>query len=256
MRIFVPAHYNNKGVQMSDYSYELLEESVKEKLMQVSTATLHTALYKKGFRNTYIQGVSRVNSSKVKMVGQAFTLRYIPAREDLDTVSAFKDPKHPQRVAVETVPEGMIMVSDCRQDATAASAGSILLARLQFRGCAGFVSDAGIRDFDTAENMDMPIFCAKPSAPTNLTKHHGVDLQVPIGCGGVPVFPGDVLVGDGDGVMVIPLELASEIADEAISMELFEEYVIEKVRSGSAVIGLYPPNEAAQNAYQQFQAEN
>lgn len=232
--------------------YKKLDEAVIEQLRQVSTATLHTALFKRGLRNTYIQGVSRVNTSKVKMVGQAFTLRYIPAREDLDTVAAFKDPEHPQRLAVESVPEGMILVSDCRQDASAASAGSILLTRLEFRKCGGFVSDAGIRDFEGASAMNMPIFCAKPSAPTNLTKHHGVDLEVPIGCGGVAVYPGDVLVGDGDGIIVIPLEVAVEISAEAIKMEAFEDYVITKVRAGSAVIGLYPPNDEAQKEYNEF----
>lgn len=229
--------------------YEELKSSTKELLEHVSTATLHTALFKKGFRNTYIQGVSRINHSKVKMVGQAFTLRYIPAREDVDTVAAFKDPQHPQRLAVETVPAGMILVSDCRQDASAASAGSILLARLQFRQCGGFVSDAGIRDADDAAEMELPIFCAKPSAPTNLTKHHGVDIQVPIGCGGVAVNPGDVLVGDGDGVIVIPLEIVDEIANEAIKMERFESYVLTKVKAGSGVIGLYPPNDEALEEY-------
>ncbi len=223
--------------------HQRLDEKVIENLRRVSTATLHTALFKRGLRNTYIQGVSRVNSNQIKMVGQAFTLRYIPAREDLDTVEAFKNPDHPQRLAVETVPEGMILVSDCRQDASAASAGSILLSRLEYRKCGGFVSDAGIRDFDPAAAMNMPIFCAKPSAPTNLTKHHGVDLQVPIGCGGVAVYPGDVLVGDGDGVIVIPLDIASEISEEAVAMECFEDYVLGKVRTGSRVIGLYPPNE-------------
>ncbi|QCB45170.1 ribonuclease activity regulator RraA [Hydrogenophaga sp. PAMC20947] len=236
------------------YTFESLKDSTKKSLERVSTATLHTALFKKGLRNTYIQGVSRMNTAKLKMVGQAFTLRYIPAREDLDTVAAFKDPKHPQRLAVETVPAGMILVSDCRQDASAASAGSILLTRLQVRQCAGFVSDAGIRDFDDASEMALPIFCAKPSAPTNLTKHHGVDIQVPIGCGGVPVFPGDVLVGDGDGVIVIPLEIVDEIAEEASKMEQFETYVLGKVGAGEAVIGLYPPNEAALDAYTQSKA--
>lgn len=229
-----------------------LDEEVKARLLRVSTATLHTALFKKGYRNTFIQNVSRVNDKKVKMVGQAFTLRYIPAREDLDTVKAFQDPKHPQRMAVETVPEGMILVSDCRQDASAASAGSILLSRLEFRKCGGFVSDAGIRDFDESSKMDLPIFCTKPSAPTNLTKHHGVEIQVPIGCGGVAVYPGDVLVGDGDGVMVIPFEISEEISLEAVAMERFEEYVITKVRSGSQVIGLYPPTEAALEEYNEF----
>ncbi|MGO1502665.1 MAG: ribonuclease activity regulator RraA, partial [Marinobacter sp.] len=184
--------------------YMQLSQEVIDDLRRVSTATLHTALFKRGLRNTYIQGVSLINNQKLKMVGQAFTLRYIPAREDVDTVAAFKSPEHPQRLAVETVPAGMVLVSDCRQDASAASAGSILLTRLEVRQCAGFVSDAGIRDFNDASDMNMPIFCAKPSAPTNLTKHHAVDIQVPIGCGGVMVNPGDVLVGDGDGIIVVP----------------------------------------------------
>ncbi len=187
-------------------------------------------------------GFSLSHTQKLKMVGRGFTLGYIPAREDVDTVAAFKSPEHPQGLAVESVPEGRVLVSDCRQDATAASAGSILLTRLEVRKCAGFVSDAGIRDFNDASEMNMPIFCAKPSAPTNLTKHHAVDIQVPIGCGGVMVNPGDVLVGDGDGIIVIPVEIAQEVSEEALAMELFEDFVLDKVRAGSKVIGLYPPN--------------
>ncbi|MCK0165647.1 MULTISPECIES: ribonuclease activity regulator RraA [Marinobacter] len=231
---------------------QTLSSTAKAGLMRASTASLHTILFKRGLRNTYIQGVGKINSGSVKMVGQAFTLRYIPAREDIDTVAAFRDPKHPQRVAVESVPEGMVLVSDCRQDASAASAGSILLNRLEYRNCAGFVSDAGIRDSKDAAAMNMPIFCAKASAPTNLTKHHGVDIQVPIGCGGVAVFPGDVLVGDDDGIIVIPLELADEVAEEAVKMEAFEDYVLEKVRTGTPVIGLYPPSEDAQAEYKRY----
>ncbi|WP_434362443.1 ribonuclease activity regulator RraA [Parasalinivibrio latis] len=230
----------------------VLTEETRQKLSGVATPTLHTLLLKRGYRNTYIQGVSRLNRRDIQMVGQAFTLRYIPAREDIDTVEAFKDPAHPQRVAVENVPAGKVLVSDCRQDASAASAGSILLARLQYRNCAGFVSDAGVRDAADASELDMPVFCAKPSAPTNLTKHHAVDINVPIGCGGVPVYPGDVLVGDGDGIIVIPQAIADDIAGEAVAMEKFEEYVKRRVEEGSAVIGLYPPNEETRAAYQSF----
>lgn len=234
--------------------YMQIDQKVINDLRGVSTATLHTALFKRGLRNTYIQGVSPINTAKVKMVGQAFTLRYIPAREDVDTVEAFKNPEHPQRLAVETVPAGMVLVSDCRQDATAASAGSILLTRLERRECAGFVSDAGIRDFSDASEMSMPIFCAKPSAPTNLTKHHAVDIQVPIGCGGVMVNPGDVLVGDSDGIIVIPVGIAQEISQEALAMERFEDFVLEKVRAGSKVIGLYPPNAETLEEYNRQKA--
>ncbi|WP_088744212.1 ribonuclease activity regulator RraA [Cobetia sp. QF-1] len=235
-------------------SYAELSSLTRERLMRASTASLHTLLFKRGLRNTFIQNAVQMNSKETHMVGQAFTLRYIPAREDIDTVAAFRDPKHPQRLAVETVPAGHVMVSDCRQDASAASAGSILLTRLEYRQCAGFVSDAGIRDSAAAAAMNLPIFCAKPSAPTNLTKHHAVELQVPIGCGGVPVFPGDVMVGDADGVMVVPLELADEIAEEASQMEDFEDYVLEKVRTGTPVIGLYPPTDEARAEFERHMA--
>ena len=179
------------------------------------------------------------------MVGPAFTLRYIAAREDTDPIDAFREPDHPQRVAIETCPKGSVLVMDCRQDASAASAGSILLTRLQVRGGAGVVTDGGIRDARGAAELDMPVFAAKPSAPTNLTKHHAVDIDVPISCGGVAVYPGDVMVGDADGVMVIPRNLAAEIADLALPMEQFEDFVLAEVLRGVPIIGLYPPTAAA-----------
>lgn len=237
---------------INEYPHAELSDLTHKLLMRASTASLHTLMYKRGLRNTYIQHIGRMNRSSVKMVGQAYTLRYIPAREDIDVVAAFRSPEHPQRLAVETIPPGRVLVSDCRQDASAASAGSILLTRLQVRECAGFVSDAGVRDSEDAAEMSMPIFCTKPSAPTNLTKHHAVAIQQPVGCGGVPVYPGDVLVGDGDGVIVVPLEIADEIAEEASLMEDFENYVLKKVEEGAAVIGLYPPNDQARAEYEAY----
>jgi regulator of RNase E activity RraA len=174
------------------------------------------------------------------MVGQAFTLRYIPAREDRNTLEVFRNPDHPQRVAVETCPPGQILVMDARQDASAATAGSILVTRMAVRGCAGVVSDGGFRDAAGIGDLDMPAFYAGPSAPTNLTKHEALDINVPIGCGGVAVFPGDVLVGDRDGVMVIPAHLADEIAEVCAGMEAFEDFVLEEVLAGTPIIGLYP----------------
>jgi len=214
-------------------------------LLRASTATIATLLYKKGYRNCYIQGVSPLGLGADRMVGPAFTLRYIPAREDTDPIEAFREPDHPQRVAVETCPTGHVLVMDCRQDASAASAGSILLTRLQVRGAAGVVTDGGIRDAAGAAELAMPVFAAKPSAPTNLTKHHAVDLNLPIGCGGVAVYPGDIIVGDGDGVMVIPRFLADAVAVEAQPMELYEEFVIEEVANGTPVVGLYPATDPA-----------
>lgn len=224
-------------------------------LESTSTASIATLLYKRGLRNQFIQNVSRLGTAGRRMVGPVFTLRYIPAREDLNPIEVFRDPDHPQRRAVEEIPEGHVLVMDCRQDATAASAGSILMTRLEIRGCAGVVTDGGLRDADEIANLDMPSFCAKPSAPTNLTKHQALDLNVPIGCGGVAVFPGDIAVGDGDGVIIIPAEIADDIAAEAKAMESYEAWVVDQVKAGASIIGLYPMDEKTRARYEASLAE-
>ena len=177
------------------------------------------------------------------MVGEAFTLRYIPAREDLNPVSVFRDPKHPQRVAVETCPKGSVLVIDSRKNARAASAGSILVTRLMKREVSGIVTDGGFRDSAEIAELPFPSFHEQPSAPTNLTLHQALDINVPIGCGDVAVFPGDIIVGDDDGVMVIPNHIADEVAEECIEMTLFEDFVLAKVNEGNSIIGLYPPTD-------------
>jgi regulator of RNase E activity RraA len=227
------------------------------RLKGASTATIATLLFKKGFRNCFIQGVAALGHDTPRMVGPAFTLRYIPAREDTDPLDAFREPDHPQRLAIETCPSGSVLVMDCRQDASAASAGSILLTRLQMRGGAGVVTDGGVRDAAGAGALDMPVFAAKPSAPTNLTKHHAVDMEVPVSCGGVAVYPGDIIVGDGDGVMVIPRHLADDIAVEAEPMEVFEAFVLQEVLRGMPIIGLYPStNPDTLTRFETWKAEN
>ncbi|NNK87347.1 MAG: ribonuclease activity regulator RraA, partial [Flavobacteriaceae bacterium] len=181
-----------------------LSDNNRKKLKKISTATLATCLFKRGLRNQYIQNVSPLGPIRDSMVGEAFTLRYIPAREDLNPVSVFRDPNHPQRVAIESCPKGSVLVIDSRNNAKAASAGSILVTRLMKRGAAGIVTDGGFRDSREIAELDFPSFHQKPSAPTNLTLHQALDINVPIGCGEVAVFPGDIIVGDHDGVMVIP----------------------------------------------------
>ena len=212
-------------------------------LAKASTASVATLLFKRGYHNAYVQGALPLNPDIGTMVGPAYTLRYIPTRPDTDPLDAFREPDHPQRVAIEECPEGAVLVMDCRQDATAASAGSILLTRGQMRGIAGVVSDGGIRDARGAVALDMPVFAAKPSAPTNLTKHHAVDIGLPIACGGVAVYPGDIVMGDSDGVMIIPRHLADDVAVETIEMEQFEAFVLEQVNAGASIRGLYPPTD-------------
>lgn len=221
-----------------------MNPDTRNKLMGVSTATLCTALFKRGLRGQFIQDVRPLNPGLPNMVGPAYTLRYMPAREDLNGIGVFKDRAHPQRKAVEECPAGAVLVIDSRKDARAASAGGILVARLMVRGVAGVVTDGGFRDSPDIAKYAFPAYHQRPSAPTNLTLHQAIAINEPIGCGDAPVFPGDIVVGDAEGVIVIPAHLADEIADEAVEMTVFEDYVQEKVMGGRSVLGLYPPTDA------------
>jgi regulator of RNase E activity RraA len=224
-----------------------IKPATHSQLMKVSTATLCTALFKRGLRNQFIQDVHPVNTHRAvnhaNMVGEAYTLRYIPAREDLNPISVFLDRAHPQRKAIEECPPGAVLVIDSRKDARAASAGAILVTRLMKRGVAGVVTDGGFRDSPEIAALAIPAYHHRPSAPTNLTIHQALDINVPIGCGDVAVWPGDVVVGDGEGVLIIPAAMADEIAAEATEMTAFEDFVTEKVNEGRSILGLYPPTE-------------
>ena len=220
-----------------------LSDETRRKLKSVATATLTTTLFKRGLRNQFLQDVHPINAAAGPMVGEAFTLRYIPAREDLNTLAVFQNHAHPQRRAIEECPAGAVLIIDSRKDARAASAGSILVTRLMKRGAAGIVTDGGFRDTPEIARLDFAAYHQRPSAPTNLTRHQAIDVNVPIGCGDVPVFPGDVVVGDGEGVVVIPAHLAGEIADEAVEMTVFEDFVTEEVEKGRSILGLYPATE-------------
>ena len=217
-----------------------MKQATREQLAKVSTATLCTALFKRGLRTQFIQNVHPLNVNLPNMVGEAFTLRYIPAREDLNPITVFQDRAHPQRKAVEDCPPGAVLVIDSRKDARAASAGAILVSRLMKRGVAGVVTDGGFRDSPEIARLPFPAYHQRPSAPTNLTLHQALDINVPIGCGDAPVWPGDVIVGDGEGVVVIPAHLADEVAAEATEMTVFEDFVTEQVMAGRSILGLYP----------------
>ena len=219
---------------------EVAQLTSLDKLKTVSTATAATALFKRGFRTQCIQNVHPLSPGQPVLVGPAFTLRYIPAREDLNKLDVFRDRSHPQRKAVEDCPPGAVMVMDSRKDARAASAGAILVTRMMKRGVAGVVTDGGFRDSAEIAALGIPAYHQRPSAPTNLTLHQAIDINVPIGCGDAPVFPGDIILGDQDGVIVIPANLLDEIADETFEMTAYEDFVTEQVRAGKGIFGLYP----------------
>ena len=217
-----------------------LTDATRDKLKTISTATVATALFKRGFRTQCIQDVHPLGPDQPTLVGEAFTLRYMPAREDLNKLDVFRDRSHPQRKAIEDCPPGAVLVMDSRKDARAASAGAILVTRLMQRGVAGVVTDGGFRDAAEIAKLGFPAFHHRPSAPTNLTLHQAIEINVPIGCGDAPVFPGDVILGDSDGLIVIPAHLADEIANEAFEMTAFEDFVTEQVQKGRSIFGLYP----------------
>lgn len=228
-----------------------LSDATRERLRHVSVATLCTQLFKRGFRNVYLQGVARLTTpSGGNLVGPAFTMRNIPAREDLDQISAFDNPDHPQRKGIESVPEGHVLVIDCRGETRVASGGQILTTRLKVRGAAGLVSDGPVRDSGFIADMDFPVYCAGGSAPLNLIHHHAIDLNVPVGCGGVAVYPLDVIVGDDEGVVVIPSHLAEEVARDAVEQEKMEAFVLERVEGGAKLAGTYPPNAGTRAAFE------
>lgn len=227
-----------------------LSQETKRLLAQTSTATLATQLFKRGLRNAFLLGVSRLNQDAGPvMVGEAWTLRYIPAREDLNGPGEYDD-RHPQRRAIEECPPGAVLVADCRRDTSAASGGDILMTRLAQRGVGGMVTDGGMRDVANIAKLAMPVYIGAPAAPASFHRHAAVDANVPIACGGVPVYPGDVMVGDLDGVVVIPRHLADEVARDGAEQELLEGWILEEVRSGKGIPGLYPPDDATRARYE------
>ena len=233
-----------------------MDTATRDRLTGTSTATLTTVLFKRGLRNVFIQGVFLLNRNAPRMVGEAYTLRYIPAREDVDTLGGFEGRGHPQREAIEACPPGQVLVMDARRDASAATGGDILMTRLMVRGVAGVITDGGLRDSPTIEKLPWPAYCGARSAPLNLVRHHAVEANVPIGCGGVAVYPGDVVVGDAEGVVVIPAKMAEEVAKEAEAQTWFEDWVEDRVKEGRSIFGLYPPNPETKAEFEAWKAKN
>jgi regulator of RNase E activity RraA len=226
-----------------------LSSETLDRLRQISTATLSTQLFKLGFRTRFLHGL-RPADPDTRMVGDAVTVRFVPAREDLATLEALADPDYPQRRAIERIRPGQVLVLDCRRVADAAAAGDILIARLQARGAAGLVTDGSIRDFPAVAASRFPVYAAGPTAPAHVLRHLAVDVDAPIGCAEVLVMPGDVMVGDGEGVICIPRAVAEAVATGGFEQEQLEAFVLGKVRAGAPLPGVYPPDEATRREFE------
>lgn len=229
-----------------------ISEETRRRLAATSTATLTTLLFSKGLRNCFLKGVRPLAPGKPVMVGPAYTLRMIPAREDIDDLFERDSRTDLQRLTAEAVPSGAVLVIDSRGDAGAASGGALLALRMSVRGVAGIVTDGGFRDSPEIGRGDMPAYQQAPSAPPVVVRHHPQDVQLPIACGGVAVHPGDVVVGDDEGVVIIPRALADEIAEQSVAKEDVEVFIARELRRGRPVVGLYPPGEEAQADYRRW----
>jgi regulator of RNase E activity RraA len=218
-------------------------------LCDISTATITTVLLKKGIRNAYMRGPKPLVAGTGRMVGPAFTMRFIPAREDLAVPEAWASPRS-TRAAIEDMPQNCIAVADARGVTEAAIFGDILVARMAKRGVTALVTDGTMRDAEGVAATGLPVWCTGAAAPSSVAGHIFTGWQEPIGCGGVAVFPGDIIVADGDGAVVVPIALVDEIARLATEQERFENWALAEVHKGVPLPGLYPPNEATKARYE------
>lgn len=215
----------------------------KAKLEAITTATLTTVLLKKGLRNVWLRGAAPFTPAAkgVRLVGPAFTLRFVPAREDLATPASWASPIS-TRAAIEAMPEGCIAVADAMGVTDAGIFGDILCARLARRGVTALITDGAVRDVAGVVGTGLPVWCAGGAAPPSVAGLTFVAWEQPIGCGGVAVFPGDIIVADADGAVLIPADMADQIADECVEQERLEAWIMVQVNAGQALPGLYPSN--------------
>jgi regulator of RNase E activity RraA len=226
-----------------------LSADVIAALRATSAATISTVLIKKGIRRAYLHGPKPLGGEHGRVVGRAFTMRFVPAREDFATPESWASPRS-TRAAIEEMPEGVVAVADARGLTEAAIFGDILTIRMRNRGVAGLVTDGTVRDGAGVLASNLPVWCAGVVAPASVIGHTFVGWQEPIGCGGVAIFPIDVIVADGDGAVVIPAALVEEVARLGPEQERYEDWVVGEVRKGLPLPGLYPPNEATRARYE------
>jgi regulator of RNase E activity RraA len=226
-----------------------LSEQARDILGSISTATLTTLLLKKGLRNVWLRGTAPLRGGQGRKVGTAFTLRFVPAREDLATPASWASPRS-TRAAIEAMPEGCIAVVDALGIEDAGIFGDILSARMAKRGVAALVTDGVVRDLAGVEASGLPVWCAGTAAPPSVAGLTFVGWQEPIACGGVAIFPDDVIVADDDGAVVVPAALVDELLPLAIEQERLENWILQEVERGQPLPGLYPPNEETRKRYE------
>jgi regulator of RNase E activity RraA len=225
------------------------DTKIIEILSKVATATITTVLLKKGLRNVWMRGARPLRPAQPRLAGRAFTLRFVPAREDLATPESWSSPKS-TRAAIESMSEGCIAVADAMGVDDAGIFGDILCARMARRGVAGLVTDGAVRDLAGVLGTGLPIWCRGSAAPPSIAGLTFVNWQEPIACGGVAVFPGDFIVADTDGVVLIPTALVDFVIELAPEQERLEGWIMQEVLAGASLPGLYPPNVESKKRYE------
>ena len=218
----------------------LLLPATRDKLARVGTANIANALLKRGLRKTYMLGIAPLSPDQEQLVGPAYTLRFIPSREDLDTMANYSRPDNLHRRAIEECPPGHVLVIDTNGNADASSAGDLMAARMRKRGVAGVVTEGGFRDTPAIRKTGLPAYQYRAAPPATPIAMHPVELNRPIGCAGVAVYPGDVLVGDGEGVVVIPRHLVEEVAEDAIAAVEYEAFAELQIARGRSLFDVFP----------------
>lgn len=236
---------------MSTRPHGYLSPAAFAALQQASSATISTQLLKRGFRNTFMPGLVALRPD-LRLVGYAYTLRYVPMREDLTLNQPLDNRTNQQRIAIEEVGPGDVLVIDARGDVQAATLGNILAERVLLRGAAGIVTDGAFRDLPEFRSMGFPTYARAAHAAVSWLSHYAADRNVPIGCAGVLVMPGDVIVGDAEGVIAIPAQVAEEVALAAAEQEELEVFLLEKIRAGASILTAYPPDAATLQEYEQW----
>jgi regulator of RNase E activity RraA len=229
-----------------------LTEESRSKLQRVGISTLTTCLYRRGFRNVWLRGLVPAAAGLPRLVGEAFTLRFIPAREDLGQIADYAAGPSLHQRAFEECPPGHVLVLGTGGEADACSCGNLLVGRLKVRGVAGIVTDGGYRDVAEIAGLGFPAYHLRAAPPPSFLKLHAVALGEPIGCAGVAIYPGDVMVGDGEGVVAIPAACTKEVADEAYEMTRYDAFAAAKIGGGHRLYGIYPPGEAARREFEEW----
>lgn len=231
-------------------TYQLSAE-LRDQLVRAGSATLANALYRRGFRRRMLVGVHPLAADQEPLVGPAYTLRFIPAREDLDDMSTYAREDNLHRVAIEECPSGAVLVIDTGNSLEASSMGDLMAARLRARGVSGVVTDGGFRDTPGIRATGLPAFQRQSAPPATPIALHPAALDDPVGCAGVAVYPGDVVVGDGEGVVVVPHHLVEEVAAEGAEAADYEAWAAEQINQGRSIFGLFPATAQSRAEYDQ-----